>query len=233
MSDPAPITPTPSPSGAGPIVWDKSGAHFFETGVDHGVLYIPNVDGVYSGGVAWNGLTTVTESPEGAEASKQYADNIAYLTLVSAEEFKFTIEAFTYPDEFGICDGTFSPLAGFNIGQQARKAFGLAYRTKVGNDTVGQDYGYKLHLIYGATAAPSEKEFASVNDSPEAITFSWECTSNPVSVPNHTPASLVTLDSTKLDQSVLSKVEEVLYGTADAAPRLPLPEELFSLFGIN
>lgn len=216
-----------------PIQWDKASEHLFETGIDHGVLYLPDATGKYNGGVAWNGLTSISESPEGAEGEKQYADNIAYLTLVSAEEFKFTIGAFTYPPEFGVCDGTASPIPGLNIGQQARKPFGLSYRTKVGNDTVGQDFGYKLHLLYGATAAPSEKEYATINDSPEAIEFSWECSSNPVSVPNHAPTSIITLDSTKIEKGRLQAVEDVLYGKGPDAPRLPLPEELFQILSVN
>lgn len=164
------------------LTWDATGERFYETGVDHGVLYIPNISGVYNNGVSWNGLTAVTESPSGAEANAQYADNIKYLNLISAEEFGATIEAFTYPDEFAQFDGIATPSAGVSVGQQARKTFGLSYRTKLGNDLEGDDLGYKLHLVYGCTAAPSEKAYATVNDSPEAITFSWEIATTPVAV---------------------------------------------------
>lgn len=227
MSDPTPAEPT----ATYPIAWDKTGEHLFETGVDHGVLYLPDSAGNYNDGVAWNGLTTITESPEGAEGEKQYADNIAYLTLVSAEEWKGSIAAFTYPEEFGVCDGTAAPVPGLQIGQQSRKPFGLCYRTKVGNDTVGQDFGYKLHLAYGLTASPSEKEYATINDSPEAIEFSWDFTSNPVAVPGMSPASLITVDSTKVSKEKITALEEVLYGKGSTAPKLPLPAEVLSLLG--
>ena len=213
------------------IVWDKTGERFYETGVKNGVLYIPT-GGVYSKGVAWNGLTAVTESPFGAEATPLYADDIKYLNLMSNEEFGATIEAYTYPDEFAECDGSASIATGVMIGQQNRKTFGLSYRTALGNDTVGNDYGYKLHLIYGALAAPSEKGYATINDSPEAITFSWEVTTTPVSVTGFKPTASITIDSTKADPAKLAALEKILYGSDDAPatePRLPLPDEIATL----
>ena len=213
------------------IVWDKTGERFYETGVKNGVLYIPT-SGVYSKGVAWNGLTAVTESPSGAEATPLYADDIKYLNLMSNEEFGATIEAYTYPDEFAECDGSASIATGVTIGQQTRKTFGLSYRTALGNDTVGNDYGYKLHLIYGALAAPSEKGYATINDSPEAITFSWEVTTTPVSVTGFKPTASITIDSTKADPTKLAALEKILYGSDDepaTEPRLPLPDEIASL----
>lgn len=213
------------------IVWDKTGERFYETGVKNGVLYIPT-DGVYSKGVAWNGLTAVTESPSGAEPTPLYADDIKYLNLMSNEEFGATIEAYTYPDEFAECDGSASIATGVTIGQQTRKTFGLSYRTALGNDTVGNDYGYKLHLIYGALAAPSEKGYATINDSPEAITFSWEVTTTPVSVTGFKPTASITIDSTKADPAKLAALEKILYGSDDAPatePRLPLPDEIATL----
>lgn len=220
------------------ITWDQVGERVFETGVDHGVLYIPSVLGVYDTGVAWNGLTTVTESPSGAESSPQYADNMKYLNLVSAEEFGATVEAFTYPDEFGQFDGSAQPQPGVYLGQQGRKAFGLAYRTLVGNDLEGTDYGYKLHLIYGAQAKPSERAHATVNDSPEAITFSWELTTTAVAVGtvstvSYKPTASLTIDSTKVLPTDLAALELILYGTngaPGAAPRLPLPAEVVGIF---
>jgi len=212
------------------IEWDKAGERIFETGVDHGVLYVA-VDGEYPEGVAWNGLVTVTESPSGAEASPQYADNIKYLNLVSAEEFGGTIEAFMYPDAFEECDGTAEIAPGITIGQQSRKQFGLAYRTKVGNDTQGQDFAYKIHLIYGALAAPSEKAYGTVNDSPEAITLSWELTTTPVAVAGFKPTATLVIDSRTVDKAKLKALEDVLYGTDSAEARLPLPDEVKSLVG--
>src|SRR5215211_2067711 len=182
----------------GPLTWDQVGERFYETGVDKGVLYLPNNAGVYTAGYAWNGLISVTESPSGAEASPQYADNIKYLDLISAEELGGTIEAFTYPDEFAICDGTAVPEDGVYLGQQGRRQFGLCYRTRLGNDTQGNDLGYKLHLIYAAQAAPSEKAYTTINDSPEALTFSWEFSTTPVPVTGHKPTALITVDSTKV-----------------------------------
>lgn len=212
------------------LTWDQVGERIYETGVDRGVLYIPNGSGVYDVGVAWNGLVGVTESPSGAEASPQYADNVKYLNLLSAEEFGATIEAFTYPDEFGQCDGTAAPSSGVLLGQQGRKTFGLAYRTLVGNDLDGTEYGYKLHLIYGALAAPSEKAYATMNDSPEAITFSWEVTTTPVQVVGYKPTSVIVVDSTLVDGAALEDLEEILYGAVGVDPRLPLPDEVITLF---
>jgi len=205
------------------LTWDGAGTRLYETGVDKGVLYIPDVNGIYNTGFAWNGLTTVTESPSGAEASAQYADNMKYLVLVSAEDFGATIEAFTYPEEFAQCDGSATPLAGLRLGQQARKSFGMCYRTKIGDDLVGSDKGYKLHLIYGAMAAPTEKAYATVNDSPEAITFSWEITTTPVVTAGYKPTASITIDSTKVDPTKLAALELVLYGTAGVDPLLPTP----------
>ena len=213
------------------LAWDQVGERRYETGTDRGVLYLPT-NGEYTKGYAWNGLTAVTEAPSGAEPNAQYADNIKYLNLVSAEEFGGTIEAFTYPDEFGVCDGTAMPTAGILIGQQSRKTFGLSYRTLVGNDVDGTDFGYKVHLVYGALAAPSEKAYATVNDSPEALTFSWEFTTSPVSVgvEGFKPTALLTVDSTKVDSDALKDLEDILYGTDSGDPRLPLPEEVLALF---
>ena len=212
------------------LTWDQVGERLYETGVDHGVLYIPDQSGAYEEGHAWNGLTTVTESPTGAESSPQYADNIKYLNLVSAEEFGATIEAFTYPDAFAQCDGTAVPSPGITIGQQSRKSFGLAYRSRVGNDLDGTDHGYKLHLIYGALAAPSEKAYATINDSPEAIAFSWEVTTTPVQVTDLKPTALLTIDSTKVDEDALQELEDILYGSSGVDARLPLPDEVIGLF---
>lgn len=213
------------------IEWDKVGERFYETGVDRGVLYPQSDEGTgYANGVAWNGLTSVTESPSGAEATPQYADNIKYLNLISAEEFGATIEAYTYPEEFGRCDGTAELEPGVVIGQQNRKPFALSYRTFKGNDTQNTDHGYKIHIIYGATAAPSEKAFATVNDSPEAITFSWELTTNPVAVPGHKPTACITIDSTKVDKVKLGQLEAALYGTEEEEPRVPMPDEVANFF---
>src|SRR4051812_599978 len=203
------------------LAWDQVGERLYETGVDHGALYIPDESGAYNEGVAWNGLTTVTETPSGAESNPQYADNIKYLNLVSAEEFGGTIEAFTYPDEFGQCDGTAEPQPGIYIGQQGRRMFGLSYRTNVGNDLDGADHGYKLHLVYGALAAPSEKAFATINDSPEAITFSWDISTTPVSVDGFKPTALLTIDSTKVAADDLAALEGILYGSDTDDARLP------------
>lgn len=213
------------------LEWDKTGERLYETGVDRGVLYIPNGAGSYTSGFAWNGLTGVTESPEGAESNKQYADNMVYLNLISVEELSGTIEAFTYPAAFGQCDGSAEPEAGLFIGQQRRSSFGLSYRTRLGNDLLADDYGYKLHLIWGAMASPSEKAYATVNDSPEAMTLSWEFSTTPVPVPGHRPTSIVTIDSTKADPASLAALETVLYGTVGVDPRLPFPAELITMFG--
>lgn len=212
------------------LTWDQVGERLYETGVDHGVLYLPDASGAYKDGVAWNGLTTVTESPSGAESSPQYADNIKYLNLISAEEFGATVEAFTYPDEFAQCDGTAMPSPGIAVGQQGRKVFGLCYRTRVGNDIDGTDHGYKLHMIYGCQAAPSEKAYATINDSPEAIAFSWEVTTTPVPVTNLKPTALLVVDSTKVAAAGLTDLEEILYGAAAVDARLPLPDEVIALF---
>lgn len=211
------------------LTWDGTGERLYETGVDRGVLYIPT-NGVYDTGYAWNGLTAVTESPSGAEATPLYADNIKYLNLVSAEEFGATIEAYTYPDAFALVDGTARPSAGVSVGQQTRKTFGFSYRTRVGNDVDGADYGYKLHLVYGALAAPSEKAFATINDSPEAITFSWEVTTTPVPVTGLKPTAIITIDSTKVSAANLQALEDALYGTAGTNARLPLPDEVLAIF---
>ena len=213
------------------IKWDQTGERLYETGVDHGVLYIPDASSKYVGGVAWNGLTAVTESPSGAEPNPQYADNIKYLNLISVEEFGGTIEAFTYPEEFEQCDGTASLAPGVTIGQQSRKTFGLSYRTLVGNDVDATDHGYKIHLIYGAMAAPSEKAYATVNDSPEAITFSWELTTTAVEVTGHKPTASLTVDSTKASADGMAALEAVLYGSDTEDARLPLPDEVLTLVG--
>jgi hypothetical protein len=212
------------------LIWDKVGERFFETGVDHGVLYPMGADGTYSNGVAWNGLTGVTESPSGAEPEPLYADNIKYLNMMSAEEFGASVEAYTYPDEFAECDGSASLAEGVTIGQQDRKTFGLSYRTLLGNDVKGNNYGYKLHLIYGCLAAPSEKGYTSVNESPEAMTLSWEISTTPVNVTGHKPTACVTIDSTKVDAEKLAELEAILYGSESEEPRLPLPDEIAQLF---
>lgn len=230
------------------LVWDQTGSRLYETGVDRGVLYPVGANGAYGAGVAWNGLTGVTESPSGAEASPLYADNIKYLNLLSVEEFGATIEAFTYPDAFAECDGSAALATGVLIGQQPRKMFGLCYRTKLGNDVDGEDHGYKLHIIYGAQAAPSEKGYATINDSPEAMTLSWELTTTPVTVTNHKPTASLVIDSTKVDAADLAALELILYGKDAVAavgtqgdegyvaaveaidPRLPLPGEIATIF---
>lgn len=220
------------------LTWDKTGERYYETGVKQGVLYPIQTNGTYSKGVAWNGLTAVTESPSGAEATALYADDIKYLNLISTEEFGATIEAYTYPDEFAECDGSAALADGVMIGQQKRKTFGLCYKTTVGNDVDGNDYGYKLHLIYGCLAAPSEKAYATINDSPEAITFSWEVSTTPVNVNGFKPTSQITIDSTKITEdkkAKLTALEDILYGkdgdsTENAGPRLPLPDEVATLF---
>ena len=211
------------------VLWDSVGERYFETGVDHGVLYIPN-GGVYDNGYAWNGLTAVTESPSGAEATAIYADNMKYLNLISAEDLSGTIEAFTYPPEFAQCDGSSIQNVGVNVTQQARKQFGLSYRTKKGNDVAASDYGYKLHLVYGANAAPSEKAYATINDSPEALAFSWAFSTTPVAVTGLKPSALITVDSTLVTPANLTALEDALYGTAGTSPRLPLPDEVIAMF---
>lgn len=219
------------------ITWDAPGEHYYETGVDHGVLYLPDSGGDYSQGYGWNGLITVTESPTGAEAMPLYADNIKYLNLVSAEEFGATIEAYTYPPEFEKADGSRSPSAGITVGQQTRIPFGFCYRSLKGNDTLGTDLGYKLHLVYNALAAPSEKARGTVNETPEAVTFSWTITTTPIAIPGvdidgnpFKPSARISLDSTIVDADALAELEDILYGTVGVDPRLPLPEEVFALF---
>lgn len=213
------------------LVWDNTGERFYETGVKQCVLYVQS-GGTYPKGVAWNGITAISESPSGAEASPLYADDIKYLNLISNEEFGASIEAYTYPEEFGECDGSASLAEGVYIGQQPRKAFGLCYRTTLGNDVDGNDYGYKLHMIYNALAAPSEKSYASINDSPEAITLSWEISTTPVNVTGHKPTATITIDSTKIDPKKLAALEKILYGSDDdegTDPRLPLPDEIMQI----
>lgn len=212
------------------IVWDQSGQKLYETGVKNGVLYIQNNSGAYPIGVPWNGLVSVTESPSGAEASPLYADDAKYLNLVSAEEFGATLEAYTYPEEFSECDGSAEIANGIMIGQQARKTFGLVYKTTLGNDISLNDYGYKLHIIYGALAAPSEKGYQTINDSPEAITFSWELSTTPVVVTGKKPTASVTIDSTKVDPILLAAFEDILFGTVGGDPYLPLPDEIATFF---
>lgn len=211
------------------IVWDAVGEHTFETGVRNGVLYLKDTEGAYNTGVAWNGLTSVSESPEGAEATDLYADDIKYLTLMSAENFKATIEAYTYPVEFEECDGSATIANGVVIGQQSRKPFGLCYRTAIGNDTDGNEHGYKLHIVYGCQASPSEKQYSTINDSPEAITFSWEVNTTPVNVTGKKPTATLIIDSTKADKAKLTALEAILYGSEQAEPRLPLPDEIATL----
>lgn len=214
------------------LVWDQTGERLYETGVKNGVLYVYDTTGKkYGNGVAWNGLTAVTESPSGAEATALYADDIKYLNLVSNEEFGATIEAYTYPEEFAACDGSASIAEGVSIGQQKRSTFGLCYRTALGNDVDGAEYGYKLHIIYGALAAPSEKAYATINDSPEAITFSWEVTTTPVSVAGFKPTSCITIDSTKADKTKLEALEAKLYGSESEEPTLPMPDEIVTIMG--
>lgn len=210
------------------LVWDQTGERLYETGVKKGVLY-PQESGEYPLGVAWNGLTAVTESPSGAEATPLYADDIKYLNLMSVEELGGSIEAYMYPDEFAECDGSAELVKGVSIGQQTRKAFGLCYRTVIGNDVDSNDYGYKLHLIYGCLASPSEKAYTTVNDSPEAIILSWEFTTTPVEVAGAKPTASITIDSTKADASKLAALEKILYGDESTDPRLPLPDEIKTL----
>lgn len=212
------------------LVWDQTGDRLYETGTKQGVLYLIDDKGAYSKGVAWNGLTGVTESPSGAEESPLYADDIKYVSLRSAEEFGGTIECYTYPDEWAECDGSINLAEGVTIGQQPRKVFGMCYRTVVGNDVQMDSYGYKLHLVYGATASPSERAYATINDSPEAITFSYEFTTTPVNVEGAKPTAILTIDSTKADKTKLATLEDILYGGADTEARLPLPDEIKTIF---
>lgn len=212
------------------LIWDEIGKRYYETGVRNGVLYPRDASGAYPLGVAWNGLTAVNESPSGAEPSPLYADDIKYLNLLSAEEFGCTIEAYTYPDEFALCDGSAALSLGVMINQQRRSAFGLCYKTALGNDTDDTDYGYKLHLVYGALAAPSDKNYATINDNPEAITFSWAVTTTPVTVTGFKPTASLTINSTKVDAAKLALLEAILFGTESTNPRLPLPDEIKTLF---
>ena len=211
------------------LKWDQTGERIYETGVSNGVLYVQKANGSYDNGVAWNGLSTVTESPSGAESNAIYADNIKYLALTSAEEFGATVEAYTYPDEFAECDGSAEVADGLMIGQQDRKAFGMAYKTIVGNDTEKNAHGYKLHMIYGATAAPSEKGYSTVNDSPEPITLSWELSTTPVEVTGYKPTATLVIDSTKANSEKLKALEDILFGSDETEARLPMPNEVISL----
>ncbi|MCI9293209.1 MAG: hypothetical protein HFF01_03230 [Erysipelotrichaceae bacterium] len=215
------------------LTWDNNGERFYEVGVKQCALYVQAEGGTYPKGVAWNGITTVTESPSGAETTALYADDIKYLSMMSNEEFGATIEAYTYPDEFAVCDGSASLAKGVTIAQQPRKTFGLAYKTNLGNDVQGNDYGYKLHLIYGALAAPSEKGYTTINDSPEAITFSWAVTTTPVKVDGFKPTASLTIDSTKADATKLAELEAILFGDESAEARLPLPNEVAELMDVQ
>lgn len=213
-----------------PLVWDETGKKLFETGVSNVALYPQESTGVYGAGVAWNGVTTISESPSGAEATTLWANNGKYLNLYSVEEYASSIEAYTYPDEFAECDGSAEIAKGVSIGQQTRKSFGLAYKTLIGSDTDGNDHGYKLHLVYGCKAAPSERSHATVNDSPEALSFSWEISTTPVSVTGHKPTASVEIDSTKVNAEKLAAFEKILFGSDTAAARLPLPDEVATHF---
>ena len=218
------------------LEWDKTGEHLYETGVDHGVLYFPDQTGAYKNGVAWNGLISVSESPSGAEATGQYADNIKYLNLISAEEFGATIEAYTYPEEFEACNGNKELVdnTGVYVGQQSRSVFGFCYRTMIGNDTDGQDHGYKLHLVYGCQVSPSEKAYQTINDSPEALTFSWELSTTPVNVTGKKPTALLVIDSTKIDSTKLTRIEAKLYGDESSTGAvLPTPDEIAEILNAS
>ena len=215
------------------IKWDETGEKIYETGVKNGVLYLPDETGAYVKGVAWNGLTAVTESPSGAESTPLYADDIKYVELQSAEDFGATLECYTYPDEFAECDGSAEVAPGVIIGQQNRKTFGLCYRTTLGNDVKGNEFGYKLHLIYGAKASPSEKSYSTINDSPEAITFSYEITTTPVNVTGHKPTACLTINSTKVEAGKLQQLEALLYGAESTEAKLPLPDEVINLLKNN
>lgn len=213
------------------LVWNEAGKRLYETGVDRGVLYVSDGSGGYNNGVVWNGLVSVNESPSGAEATPLYAGNIKYVELMSNEEFGASIEAYTYPEEFEQCDGSAELAEGVTIGQQPRKAFGLCYRTKIGNDTAGDEHGYKIHLIYGAKAAPTEKSYTTINDSPEAITFSWEVTTTPMEVAGHKPTATLTIDSTKVASDKLEAIEKKLYGDTVGEPTLLTPAEILAIIG--
>ena len=211
------------------LIWDEVGQRFFETGVKNGVLYVQEDDGSYKNGVVWNGLTAVTESPSGAEETPLYADDVKYLTLRSAEEFGATVEAYTYPEEFEQCDGSATIANGVTIGQQARRAFGLCYRTSVGNDIQGQNFSYKLHLIYGCTVAPSEKSYSTINDNPEAITFSWELSTVPVPVEGFNPTASLVIDASKVDEGKMQQLEDALFGAESNEAKLLLPNEIMEM----
>lgn len=211
------------------LVWDQTGERFYETGVKQGVLYPQSEGGTYPVGVAWNGLSAITENPTGAESNPLYADDIKYLNLISNEEFGLSIEAYTYPEEFAECDGSVEVEEGVTIGQQSRKTFGLSYRTAVGNDVEKNEHAYKLHLVYGITASPSEKGYKSVSDDPDAIVFTWDATTTPVNVSGYKPASSLVIDSRKADAEKLKALEDILYGSDDEEPRLPLPDEIITL----
>ena len=212
------------------LVWDKSGERIYETGVDRGVLFPKDDAGEYQSGVVWNGLTAVNETPSGAEANPIYADNVKYLNLMSAEDFGASIEAYTYPDEFAPCQGIAAPAVGVSIGQQTRREFGVSYRTLIGNDVDGTDHGYQIHLVYNALAAPSEKGYSTVNETPEAITFSWSITTTPVAVTGHKPTAHLEIDSTKASAAILKQLEDMLYGTESEESKLPTPDEVIALF---
>lgn len=215
------------------LVWDEVGERLYETGVDHGVLFVMGDNNQYGAGVAWNGLTGVTQSPSGAESNAQYADNIKYLNLISNEDFGATINAFYSPEEFDACDGMASPVPGLRIYQQNRKTFGFSYRTLIGNDTKGQGYGYKIHLVYNASATPTERTYNTVNESPEAATLSWTVTTTPVNITGYKPTAHLEIDSTTTDPAKLAAFEDIIYGTEEKEPRLPLPDEVVSLLGAN
>ena len=214
------------------LIFNNVGERLFETGVKNGVLYVMGDDGAYENGVVWNGLTAVTESPSGAETTPLYADDVKYVVIYAAEEFGATVEAYTYPEEFEQCDGSAAISEGITIGQQTRKSFGMCYKTSVGNDVQGQDYGYKIHIIYGAKAAPSEKSYSTINDSPEAVTFSWELSTVPVPVEGHNPTATIVIDSTKVSKTLLEGLENMLYGTDTEDPYLPLPREIMVLIAL-
>lgn len=215
------------------LVWDATGQHLYETGIDHVVLYKLDDQNLYSSGYAWNGVSAINESPSGADSNPIYADNIKYLDLRSAEQFGATIECYTYPDEFAECNGEATPAAGIVLGQQTRKTFGLSYRTLIGNDAKGNDYGYKLHLIYGCTASPSEKNYTTVNDSPEAGSFSFEVTTVPVAVPGYKNTALIVIDSTKFTSQIMKTLEDLLYGTENATASLPSPQTVLTTLGLT
>lgn len=217
----------------GALVWDKTGERFYETGVRKGVLYVQDESGKYPKGVAWNGLTNMTVSPSGAEPTAMYADDIKYLNLMSAEELGGTIEAYSSPVEFDVCDGTVEAAKGVNVGQQARKTFGMVWQSIIGNDVKGENYGYKLHLVYGALASPSEKSYASLNDSPEVDPLSWEFTTTPVNVTGHKPTAYITIDSTKADPTKLAALEKKLFGDTAADAQLPMPDEVIQMMSVE